>query len=438
MSNIRFNLGPTNNQVSDHIFYDIHNNRRYELIQPIGYWDYNNNTTLYKATLLPPPNRLGLINPTGAVVNIKACNKLLEPQWYEFALEDVARSNRVRHANILPVLGSFDDATNDDIFFLVLPESQTINLRSLMFSLETFKDSGLPEDCIVIALRSALLGLAHIHSKGEIHRQITGSNIVVYKIPDTIMLTFAGSAHVRTDVTHRPDPIYVPDPNGASGSQSVEGFEFLPYRDILKWGRAPEVVEADQEKYKTFGDSEKSDIWLIGITALEFAYGDIRIFERRELLDIARCISVTRKMATTWDDLVQQTEEFKVESVKPPKGTRQKIEEATVNFLTSRLAKFVAITRETKKQMMGNMAIVKSSEGKEKEGEVKSSKGKEKVGEVHKEPFSERFVKLVAKCLNDDPDKRPSAKKLLKCKLLKRARTVRYLKEVVMDPSPLS
>lgn len=426
MSDLRFNLGPTNHQVSDHIFYDSENNRRYRLIQPIGYWDYNNTTTLYKATLLPPPDRLRLFNRKACIVNIKACNKILEPQCYQLAHEDATRSNQVLHSNIYPVLGSFDDASNNDIFFLVLPESQVINLRSLMFSMEMFKDSGLPENCIVIALRSALLGLAHIHSRGELHRQITGSNIVVYKIIDAIKLTFAGSANVRTDVTHRPDPVYVPDPNRASGSQSVnQGFEFLPYRDILKWGRAPEVVEADREKYKTLGHSEKSDIWLIGITALEFAYGDIRISDRSELLEIARCISVTRKMATTWDELVQQTEEFKIESQKPPKGTREKIEEATMNFLTKSLSRMLTIGKETKDQGVGNKAI------------VKSSKGKEKVGEVYKEPFSERFVKLVAKCLNDDPEERPSAKKLLKCKLLKRALSVEYLKDVVMTPSPL-
>lgn len=295
-----------------------------------------------------------------------------------------------------------------------------------MFSREIFKSSGLPEDCIVIALQSALIGLDYIHSSGEIHRQITGSNIVVYKIPNAIRLAFAGSAYIRTEFTHRPDPFY----DGASSSRYVPGSEFLPYRDILKWGRAPEVVEDDQERYKTSGHTSKSDIWLIGITALEFAYGDIRVENREELLDIAKCISVTRRMADTWDELVQQTEEFKIESQNPPKGKGKKIQEATMNFLTKRLSKIAKVAKGKKKVDENEEAIVRSAI-------ARKTKGKAKVGEIHKEPFSKHFVKLVAKCLNEDPAKRPSARKLLKCELLKNTKDVRYLKDVVMYPSPL-
>ncbi|OIT01870.1 serinethreonine-protein kinase blus1 [Nicotiana attenuata] len=102
--------------------------------------------------------------------------------------------------------------------------------------------NGLPESFIAIALREALLGLQEIHSSGMVHKSISAESIFINKSklvhPLTIKLAYGASLY---------------DSN-------------LDYRD------KDEESEGVLFRHTRSGDYF-SDMWLVGVTALELAYG---------------------------------------------------------------------------------------------------------------------------------------------------------------------
>ncbi|KAL2536467.1 Serine/threonine-protein kinase BLUS1 [Forsythia ovata] len=118
---------------------------------------------------------------------------------------------------------------------------------------------GLPEDCIAIALRETLYRLSFLHGRGHVHRKIDAGHIFVNRASTgaTFKLGFQAST-------------YEHDQEREMASTST-----LPLRDISKWGSAPEIYRGEEEDYKPH-----SDIWLVGITALELGYGCFPVRDR--------------------------------------------------------------------------------------------------------------------------------------------------------------
>ncbi|KAL0425929.1 UNVERIFIED_CONTAM: Serine/threonine-protein kinase dst1 [Sesamum radiatum] len=133
---------------------------------------------------------------------------------------------------------------------------------------------GMPEECILVALREALKGLSFIHAKGHVHKEITAGHIFFNGKPE-IKLAFSASVF---DLNEDED-------------QSSSLSSFLPAASIYDWAAAPEVLESNHMEY-----TREADIWLIGITALELAYGGLRVMNREALETMVTKINLKKKL----------------------------------------------------------------------------------------------------------------------------------------------
>ncbi|KAF2154337.1 MAP kinase-like protein [Myriangium duriaei CBS 260.36] len=151
----------------------------------------------------------------------------------------------LKHANIVQYLGSNSDDTHLNIFL------EYVAGGSVATMLVNY--GSLPEALISNFVRQILHGLAYLHSKDIIHRDIKGANILVDNHGSVKISDFGISKRVestlRTSVAH---------PKGRAGPRvSLQGSVF--------W-MAPEVVK--QTAY-----TRKADIWSLGCLIVEMMTG---------------------------------------------------------------------------------------------------------------------------------------------------------------------
>ncbi|KAI3444628.1 hypothetical protein Pfo_001293 [Paulownia fortunei] len=162
-------------------------------------------------------------------------------------------------------------------FCVVFPFMELGSLRSIMAT--RFPD-GVPEDCMLVVLKETLTGLSIIHGNGHVHGEISAGHIFFNGKPE-IKLAFSASIYdLDTDQHH-------------SSSSS-----YLPVASICNWAAAPEVHESDNNEY-----TPKADIWLIGITALELAYGGLRLMNREALDSMVMKINKKKRLPKKEGDL---------------------------------------------------------------------------------------------------------------------------------------
>ncbi|KAE8076150.1 hypothetical protein FH972_014815 [Carpinus fangiana] len=181
---------------------------------------------VYKAACVP-------MNST--VVAIKAIN-LNQAWWWQ------SKPPPLSHPNILNALCSF---TGDRRHWVVMPFMPAGSLQSIISS--SFPD-GLSEPCIAIILKETLSALSYLHSQEHIHRDIKASNILIDSNGSVKLSYFGLLASIYQAL-----------------SSARQGWSSSP-ADAPYW-RAPEVIQSQQ------GYTVKSDIWSVGITALELAHG---------------------------------------------------------------------------------------------------------------------------------------------------------------------
>ncbi|KAF3641757.1 putative STE20-related kinase adapter protein alpha-like [Capsicum annuum] len=100
---------------------------------------------------------------------------------------------------------------------------------------------------------------------------------------------------------------------------------FLDEKSIYRWGAAPEVFGSENEN----SSGPKSDIWLLGITALELAYGNLAVRNRGELNYIIKNIREKKKFPESLERLlIKRGGEFK----KAMKFLKQKKRVFSVEF----------------------------------------------------------------------------------------------------------
>lgn len=262
---------------------------RYKILRPIGHWGPAFTLPLYEAAVLSPQDHKTYIS----FVAFKLISNTQE-YYFNVALQDVKTSQVFHHNSyILPFIRSFQaNVEGATLLCIVLPYDTIVtSLRSLLSSNPRFS-RGMDEKMIALLLEKALRGLDAIHKAGKHHTRITADTVFFDLGGSTAYLAFAASLYERTNL-------------------NLEDLNCLPVNRMLAWGLAPEVKHDESLEFVDVYETEKSDIWLIGILSLELAYGRILVENRREFLDIANYISSNPGALTdTWEQLRIKSAEF--------------------------------------------------------------------------------------------------------------------------------
>ncbi|KAK4687707.1 hypothetical protein P7C73_g2412, partial [Tremellales sp. Uapishka_1] len=149
---------------------------------------------------------------------------------------------------------------------------------------KTKEDRGLEEEEIKAVAKQVVEGLVYMHARGFLHRDLKAANLLVAS-DGTILLADLGvggdmneaeSPSESTTVRPTADQVRFAKSSGYLGPAMTEQVEFLGGEDRRKrhsfvgtpnW-MAPEVVSGMHY-------DSKADIWSLGITLLELAYGAV-------------------------------------------------------------------------------------------------------------------------------------------------------------------
>ncbi|XP_068785644.1 misshapen-like kinase 1 isoform X2 [Struthio camelus] len=183
---------------------------------------------------------------TGQLAAIKVMD-VTEDEEEEIKQEINMLKKYSHHRNIATYYGAFVKKSppgNDDQLWLVMEFCGAGSVTDLV---KNTKGNALKEDCIAYVCREILRGLAHLHAHKVIHRDIKGQNVLLTENAEVKLVDFGVSAQLDRTVGRR------------------NTFIGTPY-----W-MAPEVIACDENPEATY--DYRSDIWSLGITAIEMAEG---------------------------------------------------------------------------------------------------------------------------------------------------------------------
>ncbi|XP_023845235.1 mitogen-activated protein kinase kinase kinase kinase 4 isoform X3 [Salvelinus sp. IW2-2015] len=183
---------------------------------------------------------------TGQLAAIKVMD-VTEEEEEEIKLEINMLKTYSHHRNIATYYGAFvkkSPAGQDDQLWLVMEYCGAGSVTDLV---KKTKGNCLKEDWIAYICREVLRGLSHLHSHHVIHRDIKGQNVLLTENAEVKLVDFGVSAQLDRTIGRR------------------NTFIGTPY-----W-MAPEVIACDENPDSTY--DYRSDLWSLGITALEMAEG---------------------------------------------------------------------------------------------------------------------------------------------------------------------
>ncbi|XP_026186022.1 misshapen-like kinase 1 isoform X5 [Mastacembelus armatus] len=183
---------------------------------------------------------------TGQLAAIKVM-EVTEEEEEEIKLEINMLKSYSHHRNIATYYGAFikkSPAGQDHQLWLVMEYCGAGSVTDLV---KKTKGNCLKEDWIAYICREVLRGLSHLHSHHVIHRDIKGQNVLLTENAEVKLVDFGVSAQLDRTIGRR------------------NTFIGTPY-----W-MAPEVIACDENPEATY--DYRSDLWSLGITALEMAEG---------------------------------------------------------------------------------------------------------------------------------------------------------------------
>ncbi|XP_033948748.1 mitogen-activated protein kinase kinase kinase kinase 4 isoform X2 [Pseudochaenichthys georgianus] len=173
--------------------------------------------------------------------------EVTEEEEEEIKLEINMLKSYSHHRNIATYYGAFikkSPAGQDHQLWLVMEYCGAGSVTDLV---KKTKGNCLKEDWIAYICREVLRGLSHLHSHHVIHRDIKGQNVLLTENAEVKLVDFGVSAQLDKTIGRR------------------NTFIGTPY-----W-MAPEVIACDENPDAAY--DYRSDLWSLGITALEMAEG---------------------------------------------------------------------------------------------------------------------------------------------------------------------
>uniref|UniRef100_A0A1I8BE76 non-specific serine/threonine protein kinase n=1 Tax=Meloidogyne hapla TaxID=6305 RepID=A0A1I8BE76_MELHA len=185
---------------------------------------------------------------TGSLAAIKIMN-INEDEEEEIKAEINMLKKYSHHQNIATYYGAFikklpSSTGKHDQLWLVMEFCGSGSVTDLI---KSSKSGYLREEWIAYICKEILGGLSHLHKSNVIHRDIKGQNVLLTDNGEVKLVDFGVSAQLDRTVGKR------------------NTFIGTPY-----W-MAPEVIACDENPDSTY--DSRSDLWSLGITALEMAEG---------------------------------------------------------------------------------------------------------------------------------------------------------------------
>lgn len=168
-----------------------------------------------------------------------------EDEEEEIKLEINVLKKYSNHRNIATYYGAFikkSPAGKDDQLWLVMEYCGAGSVTDLV---KSTKGQSLKEEWIAYICREILRGLSYLHTNKVIHRDIKGQNVLLTDNAEVKLVDFGVSAQLDRTIGRR------------------NTFIGTPY-----W-MAPEVIACEENRDATYDN--RSDLWSLGITALEMA-----------------------------------------------------------------------------------------------------------------------------------------------------------------------
>lgn len=185
----------------------------------------------------------------------------------------------------------------EELICVVLPYKSQGSIR---YMISTHPYNNLPEDFIALLLLIRLRDRFHVQTNPRPHNR---EDELVHLDDATarMLIKLAFEASICYETGNINWVIKFEESYDSDKTSS-----FLDPKGISKWGAAPEVFASENENNR----GPKSDIWLLGITALELAYGNLPVRNRRDLERIVKKIKKTKKLPKSLVVVIKKKKEL--------------------------------------------------------------------------------------------------------------------------------
>ena len=192
---------------------------------------------------------IGLNENSGVLMAVKEV-EVCDAKEAKSLQQEIDLMRSLSHDNIVAYLGSEVDAEEHILYIFTewVPGGSISNILQ--------KFGRLTENVVRNYTRQVLTGLDYLHSKGVIHRDIKGANILVDDRATIKLADFGASKRLFLPSANRKGR----QPDLSLGNKGTKSLRGTPYF------MAPEVV-------KQSGHGRKADIWSVGCTVLQMITG---------------------------------------------------------------------------------------------------------------------------------------------------------------------